>query len=337
MAHDGKYYKLKNYLIQSKKSVVMLSFSDIEEIIGFTLPSSAYKYRALWSNSESHPIALAWLNAGYLSDQVNIGEQTVVLKKADMKLLEKEHCKIHQNTPVMTADVAVRLIRCYFDETVKDPRGRYMSWQHCYRAFSENRNVTDKQTVDYLSLHLAFYLASWGMYRGSSFLLQKDYRVHIPVVEIIQEQKYNLLHGISAEELREERSLSLLNNIAERIRDCYAKEKPSFEGIHNNATDTLVTKILLGTLGCVPAFDRYYVNSIKKNHVSKGIFNKKSVYDVAKFYCDNLDVFEDLRHELSKCGIEYPPMKLMDMCFWQDAYIDDLKEHKHSSRQILEV
>jgi len=38
---------------------------------------------------------------------------------------------------------------------------------------------------DYLSLHHAFYLASWGMYRGSSFLLQKDYKVLTPIVEEI--------------------------------------------------------------------------------------------------------------------------------------------------------
>lgn len=230
--------------------------------------------------------------------------------------------------PIMTANVATQFIEDYFNETDRDTHGRYMSWRHCYKAFFENRNAINEQTIDYLSLHLAFYLASWGMYRGSSFLLQKDYKVHIPVVKIIQEQKYNPLHCISAEKLCEGHSLDLLNDIAGRIWDCYAKEQPSFAGTHNNATDTLVTKILLGTLGCVPAFDRYYVSSVKKNHISKGIFNRKSVRSVAEFYCDNLDVFENLRHKLSKCGIEYPPMKLMDMCFWQDAYNDDLKEQK---------
>lgn len=226
--------------------------------------------------------------------------------------------KIHKNLPIMTVDTAVQLIQDYFNEASKDSHGRYMSWWHCYKVFSENRNTTDEQIIDYLSLHLAFYLASWGMYRGSSFLIQKDYKVHIPVVRIIQEQKYNPLHSISAEDLCKEENLSLLNDIAVRIRGCYAKEKPSADGISNNATDTLVTKILLSTLGCVPAFDRYYVNSVKKNHISTGIFNKDSVHSVAKFYCNNLNVFENLRHELSKCGIEYPPMKLMDMCFWQD-------------------
>lgn len=36
---------------------------------------------------------------------------------------------------------------------------------------------------DYLSLQLAYYLASWGMLRGSSFLLWKDYKIHIPMVK----------------------------------------------------------------------------------------------------------------------------------------------------------
>lgn len=248
-----------------------------------------------------------------------------------VKTPKAEQSRTH---PIMTADTAIQLIRDYFNETVKDSHGRYMSWRHCYKAFSENRDATDEQVIDYLSLHLAFYLASWGMYRGSSFLLQKDYKVHIPVVMIIQEQKYNPLHGISAEDLCEKENLDLLNEIAMRIRDCYAKAQPSADGITNNATDTLVTKILLGTLGCVPAFDRYYVSSVKKNHVSTGIFNKNSVLSVAKFYCDNLDTFENLRHELSKCGIEYPPMKLMDMCFWQDAYIVDLKDRKHHLDEV---
>lgn len=337
MAHSGKYYKLENYLIQSGKPVLVLSFSEIEGILGFDLPASAYKHQALWSNSESHPIALAWLNAGYLSEQVNLAEQTIALKKAAIASPKRVPCKARRNMPTMAVNTAVQRIEAYFDETRKDPHGRYMSWRYCYQIFSENRNTADKQMIDYLSLHLAFYLASWGMYRGSSFLLQKDYKVHIPVVEIIQEQRYHPLYGISAEALCEEHSLDLLLDITERIRDCYAKEQPSANRIMNNATDTLITKILLGTLGCVPAFDDYYVNSVKKNRVSKGVFNKTSVRSVAEFYCDHLDVFENLRHELSACGIEYPPMKLMDMCFWQDGYMDGLKKRKHHLEKTLEV
>lgn len=328
-----KYNKFETYLVESKESVLKLSFLEIEKILGFKLNASAYKYPAIWSNSDSHSLATAWLNAGYRSEQLNISEQTITFRKEKMgkqQNLSAISCRKVNNKPLMQADDAVQLIREYFNETVNDEHGRYMSWRHCYNAFVRYKNSDDEKIVDYLALHLAFYLASWGMYRGSSFLLQKDYKIHIPVVRIILDTQYHMLHGISAEELCKEHSLDLLWDLGNRIKGCYAKEKSSFIGSVNNATDTLVTKILLGTLGCVPAYDRYYVQSVKKNHISSGQYNKDSVFCIAKFYYDNLNVFEELRKELSKCGIEYPPMKLMDMCFWQDGY-----NHEHRVNHIF--
>ena len=144
-------------------------------------------------------------------------------------------------------------------------------------------------------------------------------------MKIIQEKKYDPLVGICAKDLCEEQNLTLLEDIGERICECYAAERPAIDGKVNAASDTLITKILLGALGCVPAYDRYYKESVKKYHISSGKYNSDSVYRVAKFYCDHEDEFERLRLELSERRIEYPPMKLMDMCFWQDAYISDSK------------
>lgn len=246
------------------------------------------------------------------------------LSTADMEVFQP---KANHQAVTMSAERAVSLIQDYFNETQKDVHGRYLSWKYCYKAFSEKRNETNEQTIDYLALHLAFYLASWGMYRGSSFLLQKDYKIHIPIVRIIQEEKYNRLFGISAENLCQKSNLDLLEEIGARIKNSYANESPVSSGMPNNATDTLITKILLGTLGCVPAYDRYFVHSVKKHCVASGKYNRNSIYCIAKFYCDNSNEFEMIRQEFSKYGVDYPPMKLMDMCFWQDAYIEDL-EHR---------
>lgn len=325
----GKFDALGQYLSNTDKNFLLMSFAEIESILGFKLSSSAYKYPAIWSNSESHPIAAAWLKAGYKSEQLNLGRQTIAFRK--IECVETKYGLINRNrlsnsTVRMSPATAVNLITDYHKETVKDSHGRYMSWRHCYNVFAQKRNVIEAQVVDYLALHLAFYLASWGMYRGSSFLLQKDYRVHIPIVKIIQEHKYDALHGISAQELCMEENLLLIDDISCRIRDCYAREHPAFEGSVNKASDTLVTKILLGTFGCVPAYDRYYVQGVKRNNISSGLYNAESVRKVAEFYCENLEVFENLRCELSKCGINYPPMKLMDMCFWQDSYMREAKQ-----------
>lgn len=71
MSKGDKYYLLKNFLIQSNKSVIKLSFDEIETIIKFELPPSAHKRNAWWSNSYSHSEAFSWLEAGYETDCVS--------------------------------------------------------------------------------------------------------------------------------------------------------------------------------------------------------------------------------------------------------------------------
>lgn len=81
--------------------------------------------------------------------------------------------------------------------------------------------------------------------------------------------------------------------------------------------------LLFAMLGCVPAYDRYYVQAVKQYGISIGGYNKESVRDVAKYYLSNKDEFETVRAEVSTWGVEYPAMKLMDMCMWQVAFEAD--------------
>lgn len=130
--------------------------------------------------------------------------------------------------------------------------------------------------------------------------------------------------GNNCKRITNEDNLDLLDEISNRIRKIYAIEKSSIDGITNNATDTLVTKILLGTLGCVPAYDRFYIQAVKAYGISSGVYNRNSVKDVATYYILYENEFEALRSEMNKNGIEYPPMKLMDMCMWQLGLNEDL-------------
>lgn len=99
------------------------------------------------------------------------------------------------------------------------------------------------------------------MYRGSSFLLQKDYRVHIPVVSEILSNKYDSLAGIECKDFRNESNQKLLKEINEFIANYYDGIRCKVKGsaLKNNLSETLITKILMGTLGCVPEYDRYFV------------------------------------------------------------------------------
>jgi hypothetical protein len=50
-------------------------------------------------------------------------------------------------------------------ETEAEDYSRYNSWKYCYEVLGDTTKHND---TDYLVLNLGFYLASWGMYRGSA-------------------------------------------------------------------------------------------------------------------------------------------------------------------------
>jgi hypothetical protein len=62
-----KYRPLQNHLERRQGRAEMLTFEDIEQIIGKELPMSATKHRSFWSNdnTEQGSAAHAWTRAGY--------------------------------------------------------------------------------------------------------------------------------------------------------------------------------------------------------------------------------------------------------------------------------
>ena len=76
-------------------------------------------------------------------------------------------------------DIEKSSVEKYLSNMVQDSNHRFKSWEYCYTAFG------NLDSVDYLSLHLAFYLASWGMYRGSCGILWKDYTKRSIVTQVL--------------------------------------------------------------------------------------------------------------------------------------------------------
>ena len=73
----------------------------------------------------------------------------------------------------------------------------------------------------------------------------------------------------------------------------------------------------MGTLGCVPAYDRYFISGIKKQKVASGNYNMKSIGQLVDFYESNIVELENIRKDMKVNGIAYPQMKILDMAFWQ--------------------
>lgn len=218
----------------------------------------------------------------------------------------------------------------FYKELKEDKNGRYRSWEYCYKIFNEahKANNVDDKFIDYLCLNLAFYLASWGMYRGSSFLLQRDYKVHKPIVEELLKEKYNCLWEIKTSDYIKKETQKTLIQLVEKMKKMYSEIRLSVkkEVPKNKISDTLITKVLMGTMGCIPAYDRYFIEGIKKYKVASGKFNIRSILQLVHYYNDNYDMFEEARSQMNIFGMKYPQMKVIDMCFWQVGF--DLDKNK---------
>lgn len=87
--------------------------------------------------------------------------------------------------------------------------------------------------------------------------------------------------------------------------------------------NTLITKVLMGTLGCAPVYDRFFVEGVKDQCVTTGIYSMKSLLNLLDFYEANQERLEKLRRTLVVYDLCYPQMKLLDMGFWQTGFDRD--------------
>ena len=215
----------------------------------------------------------------------------------------------------------------------KEKYHRGKSWEFCYSFFRGYKTFRDNDgLLDQAALHLGFYLASWGMFRGSSFLLQADYKYFRPIIDVLIKDDYDALwksdvwtEGQAKEQ--QEKNLALVFKLETALRDVMDKEKGSIYREANNKrpwniTETLVTKIIMGTMGCVPAYDQYFKKGIKLfsdgKNLELGGFHPESFKNLL-----NLSVRDDTLSDIykfppaiGKTSFIYPPLKLLDLYFW---------------------
>ena len=226
-------------------------------------------------------------------------------------------------------DELIDAAQTFYDDARANENGRSRSWEHCYRVFRDARS-NPSPDCDYLSLHLAFYLASWGMYRGSSFLLQKDYKVLVPIVEEILKPEYDCLFGVACADLREPEVQERLTQLYDDIADYFHPIRKEVAGheVTTPVSSVLITKILMGTLGCVPAYDRFFQDGAKYLGLEHNSYKEKSLLELADIYEEHNDRLEEVRRGFVGDGLTYPQMKLLDMGFWQVGFERDAGDAK---------
>lgn len=215
------------------------------------------------------------------------------------------------------------------------------SWSICYGEFQKARGQSNPN-YDLLALHLGFYLASWGMYRGSSFLKALDYRIHYPAVKMMLEDQYRELFTLAplADKdhywellFREDPQSHENDGIYRRLYKYYGKSRAAWAAWKKKndkanpkdeiTTDTLITKILMGVYACIPAYDINFKKGISffggcttLKPDGKAVLNndENETKSSLLYILQNETLREELEGYARKKG--FPFMKVVDMFFF---------------------
>lgn len=203
----------------------------------------------------------------------------------------------------------------------KHALGRDSSFDYCFNyfhSFYEQDKLPALLTPAHLQeacLHLAAYLASWGMYRGKSMLLQRSLRQYIPLVNVIVDADSRVwsvdMDGNSKE------NFDLLRELEQKIHVALKKDSPA------TPTLTLTTKVMLGVFGNIPAIDTFVYNGL---HDVQGIradkMDEKTWQALVNFYETHKTVFDAYTVRTVDFDAKtpthrvYPKAKLVDMALF---------------------
>jgi len=212
-------------------------------------------------------------------------------------------------------------VLAFYERLVSDPHHRYRSWEHCFAHFRNRVAFTSPEQIDTAALHLAFYLASWGMYRGSSALLWKDYRIHYPAISKLLDPEFVALWDLDLDDATDDSSTAeLIVSLSTEVKAIYRRQITMIDGTPRDfkPSDTLITKILLGTVGCTPACDRYFILGFRQAGLRYSRFSTSFLGDVFRFCREHRDAFTETRDIIAqRSDTRYPLMKLVDMYFWK--------------------
>jgi len=191
--------------------------------------------------------------------------------------------------------------------------GRETSFDFCYnyfKSFSRDtatfQTLADENNIEKSCLHLGFYLASWGMLRGSSILLQKCFHYYKPVIEALSNLNPVEYYTIDVD------NYNIFQN-EQKIISCYETIRHAF--LHE-PTVTQITKIMLGVFGIFPAIDTNFNRSFKIYKVNSQSINQLfNYYDQNRQEIDSQCIYTIDFHGNNTENI-YKKAKIIDMIGW---------------------
>ena len=222
----------------------------------------------------------------------------------------------------MTFDVN-RYAQAYYQNiqpSLENDYPRLKAWEFLYEyIWDESRDhwadlISDDQ-IDTTALHIGFYLANWGMFRGSSGLLQNSN------LDLMKALARSLFTGQGPELL--ELSMSDFTTGASNLTYNQKLLDDVFNSLEKLATnvswtDTLKTKILMGVWGECPALDRFYIAACRDlfprlPHITAA--SGKGLTALAD-EVQKMNI-RPLAFKTGRLRLPYPTARVMDMAMFQ--------------------
>ena len=216
------------------------------------------------------------------------------------------------------------LVKQYYKNAQGDTyprlRGWEFLWDHIYEH-DEWAGLISRESSEKTALHLGFYLANWGMFRGSSGLLNTN-------LDFFKDLADYLFREISIEFWELEFSdfhpdFTQKHKSSSELFEDAIRQIESFKSERVTWTETLKSKILLGLWGQCPALDTFYSQGLglflaEKPHIKiapKGKINAKSLSFLNVVSVEQKWKLSGFSTHYGKN--KYPPGKVIDMAFFQ--------------------
>lgn len=215
-------------------------------------------------------------------------------------------------------DFQVEIFRKKFEDINKE-NSRGYAWIDLNKAFRERKNK--KYSDEYLAKELFIFLANWGMVARGAFLMQHSYRILIPVIKILSNEKYKILQNPKIDVV--EQNIDKIIELKDEISSVLSR----FSGNKSNVvSDTLLSKIIMGVFGCTVTYDTYIKeellgekskNSGRTGRIASASFSENSLKAICVYYKENIKKLELLRDRFKMPdGKLYPSLKFLDMLMW---------------------
>lgn len=190
------------------------------------------------------------------------------------------------------------------------------TWKQCHSAFSTL--LRNNYQAEALAQQLMSYLESPQVRMGCNMVLVANLNLHIKAVAIIAE--YPQLYCTYSKQCDiPDHERAEIFELFKRLKRNYAKVKDPAAGRKHATriivTDTFITKIMLGALGCIPAFDsvvHYTLTNCYKGKIQNTLTRDCFTEIIEKFFYDN-EEFKIFMEENCNEYTGYTPMKALDL------------------------